>query len=113
MIMLENECLVYQSDEKNIRRRVYDALNVLLALDIIARDKKDIHWKGLPSTNVQDLEKIKVATSFYSSLNNTQFQNLSLSHTYTLLHVNILIYCGIFGNLVLVPDLCRHCMLGS
>jgi transcription factor Dp-1 len=37
-------------DEKNIRRRVYDALNVLMALGIILKDKKDIQWKGLPSS---------------------------------------------------------------
>ena len=37
------------SDEKNIRRRVYDALNVLMAMDIIGKDKKQIMWKGLPS----------------------------------------------------------------
>ncbi|KAG6697317.1 transcription factor-like protein DPA isoform X1 [Carya illinoinensis] len=48
-----------ESDEKNIRRRVYDALNVLLALDIIAGDKKEIHWKGLPNTHIKDLEEIK------------------------------------------------------
>lgn len=35
-------------DEKNIRRRVYDALNVLMAMDIISKDKKEIIWKGLP-----------------------------------------------------------------
>eukprot|EP00290_Baffinella_frigidus_P002415 CAMPEP_0180184336 /NCGR_PEP_ID=MMETSP0986-20121125/41761_1 /TAXON_ID=697907 /ORGANISM="non described non described, Strain CCMP2293" /LENGTH=499 /DNA_ID=CAMNT_0022137997 /DNA_START=100 /DNA_END=1600 /DNA_ORIENTATION=- len=35
-------------DEKNIRRRAYDALNVLTAMDIIAKDKKDIRWKGFP-----------------------------------------------------------------
>ena len=35
-------------DEKNIRRRAYDALNVLTAMDIIAKDKKDIRWKGWP-----------------------------------------------------------------
>lgn len=35
-------------DEKNIRRRVYDALNVLLALDIISKEKKKIQWKGYP-----------------------------------------------------------------
>jgi hypothetical protein len=29
-------------DEKNIRRRIYDALNVLMAMDIITRDKKNI-----------------------------------------------------------------------
>jgi transcription factor Dp-1 len=38
-------------DEKNIRRRVYDALNVLMAMDIIAKDKKEITWKGLPTTS--------------------------------------------------------------
>jgi putative methionine-R-sulfoxide reductase with GAF domain len=36
-----------QYDEKNIRRRVYDALNVLMAMDIISKDKKEIQWKGL------------------------------------------------------------------
>ena len=36
------------SDEKNIRRRAYDALNVLTAMDIISKDKKDIQWKGFP-----------------------------------------------------------------
>mmetsp|Transcript_45962 Transcript_45962/g.115248 ORF Transcript_45962/g.115248 Transcript_45962/m.115248 type:complete len:500 (+) Transcript_45962:242-1741(+) len=36
-------------DEKNIRRRAYDALNVLTAMDIISKDKKDIQWKGFPS----------------------------------------------------------------
>ncbi|KAK4551425.1 hypothetical protein RGQ29_032370 [Quercus rubra] len=48
-----------ESDEKNIRRRVYDALNVLMAMDIIARDKKEIWWKGLPETNMKDLEELK------------------------------------------------------
>jgi hypothetical protein len=42
-------------DEKNIRRRVYDALNVLMAMDIIAKVKKDIMWKGLPSNAGQEL----------------------------------------------------------
>lgn len=34
-------------DEKNIRRRVYDSLNVLMAMEIIAKDKKLISWRGL------------------------------------------------------------------
>jgi len=33
-------------DEKNIRRRVYDAINVLMALDVIAKEKKAIIWRG-------------------------------------------------------------------
>ncbi|XP_050440791.1 transcription factor Dp-1-like [Adelges cooleyi] len=41
-------------DQKNIRRRVYDALNVLMALDIITKNKKDITWKGLPSGSLQN-----------------------------------------------------------
>lgn len=45
-------------DEKNIRRRVYDALNVLMAMDIITKDKKSITWKGLPTSATQDLEML-------------------------------------------------------
>jgi len=41
-------------DSKNIRRRVYDALNVLMAMDIIEKDKKDIQWKGLPQVVQQE-----------------------------------------------------------
>ena len=33
-------------DEKNIRRRIYDALNVLMAIDMIVKDKKTIRWNG-------------------------------------------------------------------
>ncbi|KAI9321594.1 E2F/DP family winged-helix DNA-binding domain-containing protein [Dichotomocladium elegans] len=36
-------------DQKNIRRRVYDALNVLMAMNIIAKDKKQIKWLGIPA----------------------------------------------------------------
>jgi transcription factor Dp-1 len=45
-----------QYDEKNIRRRVYDALNVLMAMDIISKEKKEIRWKGLPSHAQPDLD---------------------------------------------------------
>uniref|UniRef100_A0A161XS15 E2F/DP family winged-helix DNA-binding domain-containing protein n=1 Tax=Daucus carota subsp. sativus TaxID=79200 RepID=A0A161XS15_DAUCS len=46
-------------DGKNIRRRVYDALNVLMAMDIISKDKKEIQWRGLPQTSLSDIEKLK------------------------------------------------------
>ena len=36
------------NEAKNIRRRVYDALNVLEALDIIKKDKKSVSWNGFP-----------------------------------------------------------------
>ncbi|KAK8662969.1 hypothetical protein V6N13_024855 [Hibiscus sabdariffa] len=48
-----------QYDEKNIRRRVYDALNVLMAMDIISKDKKEIEWKGLPHTSLSGIEDLK------------------------------------------------------
>ncbi|CAA0842836.1 Transcription factor-like protein DPB [Striga hermonthica] len=48
-----------QYDEKNIRRRVYDALNVLMAMDIISKDKKEIQWKGLPRTSLDDIDEFK------------------------------------------------------
>ncbi|MQL91423.1 hypothetical protein Taro_024028, partial [Colocasia esculenta] len=48
-----------QYDDKNIRRRVYDAINVLVAMDIISRDKKEIEWKGLPCTSQSDIEELK------------------------------------------------------
>lgn len=51
-----------QFDEKNIRRRVYDALNVLMAMDIISKEKKDISWRGLPSSADADAEALKAAT---------------------------------------------------
>lgn len=40
-------------DSKNIRRRVYDALNVLMAMNIIEKEKKEIRWRGLPTTDVR------------------------------------------------------------
>mmetsp|Transcript_4897 Transcript_4897/g.5649 ORF Transcript_4897/g.5649 Transcript_4897/m.5649 type:complete len:357 (+) Transcript_4897:282-1352(+) len=43
---------------KNIRRRVYDILNVLIAMDIISREKKEIRWRGLPSNAERDLSML-------------------------------------------------------
>lgn len=37
------------NDQKNIRRRVYDALNVLMAINVISKDRKEIIWEGLPA----------------------------------------------------------------
>lgn len=51
-----------QYDQKNIRRRVYDALNVLMAMNIISKEKKEIRWLGLPTNSRQEclsLEKDK------------------------------------------------------
>lgn len=51
--------------EKNIRRRVYDALNVLLATEIIQKTKekgdkeKTIHWRGFPKSSSLDLVNLE------------------------------------------------------
>ncbi|KAL7677420.1 hypothetical protein ACOME3_003659 [Neoechinorhynchus agilis] len=37
------------ADHKNIRRRVYDAINVLMALNVITKQRKEIHWLGFIS----------------------------------------------------------------
>lgn len=50
----KNDSPTFLYDQKNIRRRVYDALNVLMALDIIVKNKKDITWKGLPTGSIQN-----------------------------------------------------------
>lgn len=46
--------LFQQYDQKNIRRRVYDALNVLMAMNIISKEKKEIRWLGLPTNSIQE-----------------------------------------------------------
>lgn len=46
--------LFQQYDQKNIRRRVYDALNVLMAMNIISKEKKLIKWLGLPTNSIQE-----------------------------------------------------------
>ena len=51
-------CADQAYDEKNIRRRVYDALNVLMAMDIIAKEKKEIMWRGLPATSEGNVEHL-------------------------------------------------------
>lgn len=46
-------------DQKNIRRRVYDALNVLMAMNIISKEKKEIKWIGLPTNAAQECQDLE------------------------------------------------------
>ncbi|KRZ54651.1 Transcription factor Dp-1 [Trichinella nativa] len=46
-------------DQKNIRRRVYDALNVLMAMNIISKEKKEIRWIGLPTSSLQECKRLE------------------------------------------------------
>ena len=43
------------NDSKNIRRRVYDALNVMIALNIIHKENKELSFVGLPTNASTDL----------------------------------------------------------
>lgn len=52
-------------DQKNIRRRVYDALNVLMAMNIISKEKKEIKWLGLPTNSAQEYQNLEVCLVSY------------------------------------------------
>ena len=51
-----------QYEERNVRRRVYDALNVLMAAGIISKDRlnRTIAWKGLPARPRDELDHLEV-----------------------------------------------------
>lgn len=55
-----NNSLADQYDQKNIRRRVYDALNVLMAMNIILKEKKEIKWIGLPTNSLQECHQLQI-----------------------------------------------------
>ena len=45
-------------EDKNIRRRLYDALNVLEAVNVIEKGNKDITWKGMPEDELIEHERL-------------------------------------------------------
>lgn len=63
-------------DEKNIRRRVYDALNVLMAMDIIAKERKEISWRGLPSNSKDEVEALRHAHTMATRAVETKKEHL-------------------------------------
>jgi len=58
--MLNPHDQVMPYDQKNIRRRVYDALNVLMAMNIISKEKKEIRWIGLPTNSAQECQHLEL-----------------------------------------------------
>uniref|UniRef100_A0A8R1HW24 Transcription factor n=2 Tax=Caenorhabditis japonica TaxID=281687 RepID=A0A8R1HW24_CAEJA len=58
-LMKQIDVVKQEYDMKNIRRRVYDALNVLLAMNIITKNKKDIRWIGLPASASQEISRLE------------------------------------------------------
>lgn len=63
-------------DHKNIRRRVYDALNVLMAIDIIRKEKKEIRWLGLPNEAADDLRALESERQLLQERINEKSKNL-------------------------------------
>ncbi|CAB9525851.1 Transcription factor Dp-1 [Seminavis robusta] len=55
-------------DDKNLRRRLYDALNVLEAVDVIEKENKDITWKGMPDGH-DDSELQRLVAEHDKSIN--------------------------------------------
>ncbi|CAG9311512.1 unnamed protein product [Blepharisma stoltei] len=49
----------YEAEFKNIQRRVYDALNVLQAIDVISKIRNEIRYKGI--INNEQLERMKLS----------------------------------------------------
>lgn len=47
-----------EKQKKTIRRRVYDAMNVLYALGIIAKEKKRVRWVGIPGTATEEEDRL-------------------------------------------------------
>lgn len=39
---------------------MYDALNVLMAMNIISKEKKEIRWIGLPTNSAQECHNLEM-----------------------------------------------------
>ena len=44
---------------------MYDALNVLMAMNIISKEKKEIRWIGLPTNSAQECQNLEVSQCIY------------------------------------------------
>ena len=98
-----------QYDQKNIRRRVYDALNVLMAMNIISKEKKEIRWLGLPTNSIQEangLELDKAKRIDRIKAKTQQLQDLILQVNY--IPTTYLCICLLNENLCIQNVLARQ-----
>lgn len=69
---------------------MYDALNVLMAMNIISKEKKEIRWLGLPTNSLQEcinLEKDKQRRIERIKLKTQQLHDLILQVGYVICEV--------------------------
>lgn len=69
---------------------MYDALNVLMAMNIISKEKKEIRWLGLPTNSLQEcinLEKDKQRRIERIKLKTQQLHDLILQVSYIMYEV--------------------------
>lgn len=64
---------------KNVQRRVYDALNVLAALNIIIKDKSDVEWVGIfqHETDLEYSDRIRTRDSLLGKVELARLQKFS------------------------------------
>lgn len=68
--LIKDMNIVNKAEEKNILRRVYDALNVLIASGVVVKHGKDYCWKSVGRENVIRCKEVKV-------VGNAKFFNLA------------------------------------
>lgn len=77
---------------------MYDALNVLMAMNIISKEKKEIRWLGLPPNSIQEctaLEKEKQSKIERIQEKSQQLQELIVRvRLFKTLYLNYHKYCG-------------------
>uniref|UniRef100_A0A2I3HS73 Transcription factor n=1 Tax=Nomascus leucogenys TaxID=61853 RepID=A0A2I3HS73_NOMLE len=79
-------------DQKNTRRRVYDALNVLMAVNIISKEKKEIKWIGLPTNSNLEVERQRRLERIKQKQNRHAEQQASqLPPAYSVIHLPFII----------------------
>ena len=64
---------------KNVQRRVYDALNVLAALNIIIKDKSDVEWVGIfqHENDLEYSDRIRTQDSLLGKVELARLQKFS------------------------------------
>ena len=58
----EEQIPLTKAQQQGIQRRVYDIINVLLEVGVIAQDKRTIRWLGLPNPDADAVEEERLVS---------------------------------------------------